>query len=159
MDFWVFFGDFFGIFKVYPKRVGSGPFPTELFDEVGETIQRTGGEFGATTGRPRRCGWLDLPQLKRSCMLNGVTHLCLTKLDVLSGLSEISLCSDHNDEGPVYKTMTGWSEDITDIRTFEDLPKAAQEYVLFIEEYIRCPITMVSVGPDRNANIFRAEFF
>ena len=147
-----------GIAKAYLTRVGSGPFVTELFDEIGETIQRTGGEFGATTGRPRRCGWLDLPQLKRSCMLNGVTHLCLTKLDVLSGLSEISLCIDHG-EKPVYKKMAGWIEDITDVRRFEELPKTCQEYVLFIEEYIRCPITMISVGPDRNANIFRADFF
>ena len=92
-------------------------------------------------------------------MLNGVTHLCLTKLDVLSGLSEISLCVDHGEEGPVYKKMLGWSEDITAVRSFEELPRTCQEYVLFVEEYIRCPITMISVGPDRNANIFRSDFF
>jgi len=148
-----------GIAKAYLTRVGSGPFATELFDQVGERIQRVGGEFGATTGRPRRCGWLDLPQLKRSCMLNGVTHLCLTKIDVLSGLSEISLCIAHEEAGPKYKTFPGWEEDITQIRNFEELPKTCQEYVLFVESFIATPITMVSVGPDRNANIFRGSFF
>jgi len=147
-----------GIAKAYLTRVGSGPFATELFDEVGETIQRVGGEFGATTGRPRRCGWLDLPQLKRSCMLNGVTHLCLTKLDVLSGLENIFVCIDHQ-EDPIYKKFSGWSEDITNIRNFEDLPQNCREYILFIEDFIKTPIKMVSVGPDRNANIFRGSFF
>jgi adenylosuccinate synthase len=148
-----------GIAKAYLTRVGSGPFLTELFDDVGTTIQNVGREFGATTGRPRRCGWLDLPQLKRSCMLNGVTHLCLTKLDVLSGLDELSVCIKHSPEGPVYKKYTGWTEDISNIRNFEDLPQACREYVLFIEQFIRCPIAMVSVGPDRSANIMRSDFF
>jgi len=92
-------------------------------------------------------------------MLNGVTHLCLTKLDILSGLSELSLCIVHSKSGPVYQTFAGWSEDISEIRTFEELPQSCKDYVLFIEKYIRCPITMLSVGPDRNANIYRADFF
>jgi adenylosuccinate synthase len=163
-------GEIFGIFKAYCTRVGSGPFPTELNDETGETLRKTGCEFGATTGRPRRCGWLDLPALKYSIMINGVTKLFMTKADVLSGFNSVKVCIAYNINGketteipfendarliPVYLEFPGWSENISSIRDHSELPPTLKKYIAFIEEQTGVPVTMVSVGPDRKETIFR----
>jgi adenylosuccinate synthase len=163
-------GEVFGIFKAYCTRVGSGPFPTELSDEIGNKIRETGHEFGATTGRPRRCGWLDLPALKYSIMINGVTKLFMTKADVLSGFNSIKVCTAYIIDGketneipydydgnikPVFKEMPGWKETITQLRDYNQLPESLKKYVDFIERQTGLPVTMVSVGPDRKENIFR----
>jgi adenylosuccinate synthase len=163
-------GAIFGIFKAYCTRVGSGPFPTELFDSTGDTLRNTGHEFGSTTGRPRRCGWLDLPALKYSIMINGITQLFMTKADVLSGFEKIKICTSYkvnhkecieipfnNDSviEPVYTDMSGWQEDISGIREFNLLPDALKIYIEFIEKQTGIPVTMVSVGPDRIETIFR----
>ncbi|GAB6057643.1 adenylosuccinate synthase [Desulfonatronum parangueonense] len=165
-------GTVLGIVKAYTTRVGSGPFPTELFDEVGERLQRQGGEFGATTGRKRRCGWLDLPLLRESVRLNGVHEVVLTKLDVLSGLDRIQICTgyDHNGktllyppqgEGlmaevqPRYEEVEGWGEDISTAVSWEDLPVAAQIYIQRIELELGVPVSIISVGPDRKQTIER----
>jgi len=154
------------IVKAYTTRVGSGPFPTELFDADGEYLQTQGHEFGATTGRKRRCGWLDLVVLKESARLNGPTELAITKLDVLSGLKEIKLCVAYDYKGeqvayppqeqngmayvtPVYETMPGWDEDITGARSWDDLPATAVAYLKRIEEITGVKVGIVSVGPDR----------
>lgn len=166
-------GDVFGIFKAYCTRVGSGPFPTELNDATGEKIRAIGREFGATTGRPRRCGWLDLPALKYSCMLNGVTQLIMTKADVLSGFDELQVCTHYLHRGekidylpydidekyvsPVYQTVKGWDEDLTGVRDSEDLPANLQEYILFIEDALQLPVTWISVGPDREQTMERVS--
>ncbi len=162
-------GDVFGIFKAYTTRVGSGPFPTELFDENGKTMSRVGNEFGATTGRPRRCGWLDLVALKYAVQINGVTQLIMMKGDVLSGFEEIKAAVAYNYKGteithfpysieeenvkPIYKTFPGWKEDLTTIKESKDLPKTLKDYVAFIEEFVGAPVKIVSVGPDRNQTI------
>ena len=154
-----------GIFKAYTTRVGSGPFPTELNDEIGQLIQNKGNEVGATTGRPRRCGWLDLPLLKYSCMINGITELHLMKLDVLSNLNEFKVCIDYVINGSVtnhipfdlsdinevlYKSFKGWvDENIEDCKSLYELPTESIEYVNFIENYLGIPIKVISVGPDR----------
>ncbi len=163
-------GDIFGIFKAYCTRVGSGPFPTELNDETGSILRKIGGEFGSTTGRPRRCGWLDLPALKYSIMINGITKLFMTKADVLSGLNTIKICTSYRVDGqeqmeipfgnnsviePVYTELPGWEKDISGIREFNKLPDALKRYIEFIESQTNLPITMVSVGPDRKETIFR----
>ncbi|MEI8226107.1 MAG: adenylosuccinate synthase [Bacteroidota bacterium] len=163
-------GDIFGIFKAYCTRVGSGPFPTELYDETGTTLRNVGREFGSTTGRPRRCGWLDLPALKYSIMINGVTKLFMTKPDVMSGFRTVKICTSYKVDGkecleipfsndsviePVYTEMTGWEEDISEIREFNKLPEALKKYIEFIEKQTSVPITLVSVGPDREETIFR----
>ena len=163
-------GNIFGIFKAYCTRVGSGPFPTELNDETGEELRKTGCEFGATTGRPRRCGWLDLPALKYSIMINGVTKLFMTKADVLSGFKTIKVCTGYNIDGketseipfetdadirPVYREFNGWDENITSLKEYSKLPEALKNYIAFIEEQTGVHITMVSVGPDRQETIFR----
>jgi adenylosuccinate synthase len=163
-------GEIFGIFKAYCTRVGSGPFPTELNDEKGELMRKTGCEFGATTGRPRRCGWLDLPALKYSIMINGVTKLFMTKSDVLSGFKSVKVCTAYNINGkvtseipfdndlplnPVYKEFPGWNENISALRDYSDLPERLKEYIGFIEEQTGVSVTMVSVGPDRKETIFR----
>jgi adenylosuccinate synthase len=164
-------GEVFGIFKAYCTRVGSGPFPTELNDETGEKIRAIGREFGATTGRPRRCGWLDLPALKYSCMLNGVTQLIMTKADVLSGFDEIQVCTHYLYDGekidylpfdidakyvnPIYQSIKGWSEDLTGVRDCEDLPESLMNYIQFIESELSIPITWISVGPDREQTMQR----
>jgi len=162
--------DIIGIVKAYTTRVGRGPFPTELFDEIGDTIQAKGAEFGATTGRRRRCGWLDLVLLRNSIRLNSLTGLVITKLDVLDGLSSLEICTGYDCEGrmindfpaslkvleicqPVYETMPGWSEDITKVRKFEDLPQNAKNYLARIEELTETPINIVSVGPGREETI------
>ncbi len=157
--------DVFGIFKAYTTRVGSGPFPTELFDKDGERMGKIGNEFGATTGRPRRCGWLDLVALKYSCKINGVTKLMMMKSDVLSGFKSIKVCTSYKYRGstidhmpydigdntlkPIYKELNGWDEDITEIRDFKNLPKNLKNYISYLEKELEIPITIISVGPDR----------
>ena len=145
-----------GITKAYTTRVGEGPFATELFDSNAEQLAKVGHEFGATTGRPRRCGWLDLKALETIVFINSVTNLCLTKLDVLDGFDEIKVCVDYDEnEQPIYKTFSGWKQDTSKARSFEDLPEAAQDYILFIEQALDCPIDIVSVGPSREQTIYR----
>jgi adenylosuccinate synthase len=164
-------GDAFGIFKAYTTRVGSGPFPTELFDEDGKTISRVGNEVGATTGRPRRCGWLDLIALKYAIEINGITHLIMTKGDVLSGFKTIKVCTAYNYKGkeihhlpyniepenvtPVFTEFKGWKEDITEMKDASQFPKELKEYIEFLEKELETPISVVSVGPDRNQTIHR----
>ena len=160
-----------GIFKAYCTRVGSGPFPTELHDEVGEKIRKEGGEFGATTGRPRRCGWIDLPALRYAIMINGVTQLNMTKADVLSIFDTIQVCThyDYNGEridylpydqhperlSPVYTEVPGWKQDLTGMRSLDELPAELHDYVAFLERNLDVPITIISVGPDRTQTIPR----
>ena len=155
----------FGIFKAYTTRVGSGPFPTELFDDDGQRMGKVGNEFGATTGRPRRCGWLDLVALKYSCKINGVTKLMMMKSDVLSGFKTIKVCTSYEYRGseidylpydigddslkPIYKEFEGWDEDITGIRDFNSLPKNLKNYISYLEKELEIPIGIISVGPDR----------
>ena len=157
-----------GIFKAYCTRVGSGPFITELDDEVGEELRRIGSEFGATTGRPRRCGWLDLPALKYSVMINGVTELNIMKADVLSHFDEIKMCLGYMVDGqytdkltynisdtaiPIYREFRGWNKEISNAQSYDILPEELKEYINFIQEYVGVPITRISVGPDRNQTI------
>ncbi|MGB0185892.1 MAG: adenylosuccinate synthase [Flavobacteriaceae bacterium] len=162
----------FGIFKAYTTRVGSGPFPTELFDENGETMSRVGHEFGATTGRARRCGWLDLVALRYACQVNGVTQLMMMKADVLSGFKTLKVCTAYNYKGkeikhlpynieaenvsPIYSNFKGWEEDLTSMDSVDTLPKALMEYIEFLENELQIPIKIVSVGPDRKQTIFRS---
>ena len=163
--------DVFGIFKAYTTRVGSGPFPTELFDENGETMSRVGHEFGATTGRPRRCGWLDLVALRYACQVNGVTQLIMMKADVLSGFKTLKVCTAYNYKGqeithlpytiesenvtPIYTDFNGWDEDLTSMDSVDTLPQTLIEYIEFLENELQIPIKIVSVGPDRKQTIFR----
>ncbi len=145
-----------GITKAYTTRVGEGPFPTELFDSNGEELAKVGHEFGATTGRPRRCGWLDLKALNTIIFINSVTNLCITKLDVLDGFNNIKVCIDYDDdEQPIYKIFSGWKEDTSNIRSFDALPEAAKNYISFIEETLDCPVGIVSVGPSRDQTIYK----
>ena len=161
-----------GIQKAYVTRVGEGPFPTELNDATGELLRTSGGEFGVTTGRPRRCGWQDIPVLRESARLNGLTDVALTKLDVLSGFDTIQICVAYEYKGkrmdyppqeqgaldlvsPVYESMPGWKEDITACKTWDELPEAARAYEQRLEQLSGVPVSMVSVGPDRNQTIFR----
>ncbi len=164
-------GDVFGIFKAYTTRVGSGPFPTELFDGDGERMSKIGHEFGATTGRPRRCGWLDLVALKYAVQVNGVTQLMMMKGDVLSGFETLKVCTSYNYKGnevshlpyniedhnvsPIYTEFKGWKEDLTSMTHEESLPKEMSEYIKFIEDFVEVPIKIVSVGPDRKQTIMR----
>ena len=164
-------GEVFGIFKAYTTRVGSGPFPTELFDENGETMGRVGHEFGATTGRSRRCGWLDLVALRYACQVNGVTQLMMMKADVLSGFKSLKVCTAYNYKGniihhlpynvepqnitPIYTDFEGWEEDLTKMTNESTLPKALNAYIDFLEKELQIPIKVVSVGPDRKQTIFR----
>ncbi|MEY4450192.1 MAG: hypothetical protein RLZZ304_567, partial [Actinomycetota bacterium] len=162
------------IVKAYTTRVGSGPFPTELFDDNGEFLRATGHEYGTTTGRPRRCGWYDAPIARYSARINGVTDFVLTKLDVLTGLKEIPVCvayevdvkrfdempvsqSDFHHAKPIYENFPGWSEDISVCRTFEELPKNAQDYVLMLERISGARISAIGVGPARDAIIVRHD--
>ncbi|MDO4895439.1 adenylosuccinate synthase [Moraxella sp.] len=158
-----------GITKAYTTRVGSGPFPTELFDEVGAHLAKVGHEFGATTGRARRCGWFDAVSLRRAVVLNSMSGICLTKLDVLDGLAEIKIATDYRvpqeevagavdaqfyeQVEPVYETLAGWSESTIGITKFEDLPTNAQAYIKRIEELVGCPVDIISTGPDRDETI------
>jgi adenylosuccinate synthase len=155
----------FGIFKAYTTRVGSGPFPTELFDSNGERMGKVGNEFGATTGRSRRCGWLDLVALKYSCQINGVTKLMMMKSDVLSGFKSIKVCTSYEYKAkeirympydisdsslkPIYEEFEGWDDDITRINDFDKLPVNLKKYISYIEKDLNIPITVISVGPDR----------
>jgi len=159
-----------GVVKAYTTRVGLGPFPTELFDEIGDSIQKKGSEFGATTGRKRRCGWLDIILLKNAVYLNGLTGLVITKLDILDGLESIKICTGYEYKGealndfpaslkvlaeckPIYETLPGWLEDITNIREMEDLPQNTKNYLNRISEMTETPIHIVSVGPARDETI------
>lgn len=165
-------GEVYGIFKAYCTRVGSGPFPTELLDEVGEEIRQAGREFGSTTGRPRRCGWVDVPSLKYSIMLNGVTQLNMMKADVLTEFDTIRVCTHyklasgeitdrlpHSLDGetiePIYEDLPGWKVDLNQIKSLEGLPSAFMNYITYLEEQLEVPITVVSVGPDRKSTIKR----
>ena len=166
-----------GVAKAYTTRVGNGPFPTELDNDLGEKIRQVGGEFGATTGRPRRTGWLDLVSLKHACMINGINNLVITKLDVLTGLETLKIATRYKTEDgkiidyftssttklyqyePVYEELKGWKEDITMARSYDELPENAQKYIEFIEEYLGINVCLVSVGPERNQNIIRKELF
>ncbi|MGW9686846.1 adenylosuccinate synthase [Flagellimonas sp. 2504JD1-5] len=164
-------GRVLGIFKAYTTRVGSGPFPTELFDNDGETMGRVGNEFGATTGRARRCGWLDLVALKYAVQINGVTELMMMKADVLSGFKNIKVCTAYKYKGeeiqhlpyniesenitPVYTELKGWAKDLTKMTKAEELPSALNDYIAYLEEQLNVPIKIVSVGPDRVQTINR----
>ncbi len=163
-------GNVIGIFKAYCTRVGSGPFPTELENEEGEILRKQGHEFGATTGRPRRCGWLDLPALKYAVMLNGVTELIITKADVLTGFDTIKVCTHYKLNGkeinylpyeineplePVFKKIKGWKEDISKIDVYDQLPTEFKDYLNYIENEVKVPIKIISVGPDREQTILR----
>lgn len=145
-----------GISKAYTTRVGEGPFLTELFDQDGEHLARKGNEFGATTGRPRRCGWLDLVSLKKTVFMNSVTDLCITKLDVLDELKEIKICIQYNNLGePIYQKMEGWQSITEGISNYEMLPQNAKKYIEFIEKFIECKATTISTGPSRDQTIHR----
>lgn len=164
-------GEVFGIFKAYCTRVGSGPFPTELFDETGKRIRDLGHEYGAVTGRERRCGWIDLVALKYSIMINGVTQLIMMKSDVLDDFDEIKVCVaykikgkettqfpfsiDENAIEPVYVTLPGWKTDMTRFKSESEFPQAFSEYVKFLEKELETPITIISIGPDREQTIER----
>ncbi len=163
----------YGITKAYCTRVGSGPFPTELDNEKGEQLRAQGKEFGATTGRPRRCGWIDLPALKYASMLSGLTDLIVTKIDVMNNLEEFSACTEYDINGtqtqelpydlgqanlaPVYKVFPGWQKDIGDIHNFDDLPSEITNYVAFLESYLNVPITILSTGPGREEFILKEQ--
>ena len=166
-----------GVAKAYTTRVGNGPFPTELNDEIGEEMRKVGHEFGATTGRPRRCGWLDLVSLKHATMINGINNLVITKLDVLSGMPTLKIATKYKTEDgkiidyftssttklynyePIYEELEGWTEDITHARTYDDLPANAKKYIEFIEKHLGINVYLVSVGPERTQNIIRKELF
>lgn len=165
-----------GITKAYTTRVGSGPFPTELHDQLGIDLQKKGGEFGATTGRPRRCGWLDLVALKYAIRTNGLTSIALMKMDVLSGLDEIKICTayktadgivdefpmsswDITEAEPVYETLKGWSEEIDGVKDYKDLPQSAKDYVQFIAEKTDTPVDVVSIGPSREQTLWLSPLF
>ncbi|MEN9336294.1 MAG: Adenylosuccinate synthetase [Bacteroidota bacterium] len=163
--------DVFGIFKAYTTRVGSGPFPTELFDEVGATMAKVGNEFGSVTGRQRRCGWLDLVALKYAIQINGVTQLMMMKGDVLSGFDTLKVCTAYNYNGetihhlpyiieeenvtPIYTEFKGWNADLTGLTTYDSLPQELKDYIAFIEQEVEVPIKVISVGPDRKQTIMR----
>jgi len=159
-----------GVCKAYTTRVGNGPFPTELKDNIGETIRKNGYEYGSTTGRPRRCGWLDLVALKYSVMINGIQSLAITKIDVLSEFEELKVCTDYELNGsttrnfitesqvlekakPIYKTLEGWKTKLNGITKFHDLPKKLVNYLKYIEDYVECPIKIISTSPDREDTI------
>lgn len=166
-----------GVAKAYCTRVGNGPFPSELNDELGEKIRQVGHEFGATTGRPRRAGWLDLVSLKHACMINGINNLVITKLDVLTGIKNLKIVTKYKTEDnkiidyftssttklydyePIYEVLDGWDEDITKARSYEELPENAKKYIEFIENYLGINVYLVSVGPERSQNIIRKDLF
>ncbi|MHA8070651.1 adenylosuccinate synthase [Aquirufa ecclesiirivi] len=167
-------GEVFGIFKAYATRVGSGPFPTELEDEVGESMRQEGREFGSTTGRPRRCGWIDLPALKYAMMINGVTQLIMMKADVLNIFEEILVCTAYEmPDGtvtdhipfeitdikvkPIYASLPGWHCSLEGMRDFNELPAELTNYIAFLEKYLNLPINFISTGPDREACVLRGS--
>ena len=147
------------VVKAYTTRVGSGPFITELFDENGKVLSDRGHEYGATTGRERRCGWLDLVALKRSIIINGFTGICLTKLDVLDTLKKIKVCTEYKNNKPVYKEYEGWQQSISGIKNFDDLPENTKIYIKDIEKYLNIPIDIISNGPGREENIIIKQVF
>lgn len=165
-------GDVIGIFKAYCTRVGSGPFPTELDNEVGQEIRTIGHEYGATTGRDRRCGWIDLPALKYACMINGATQLAMMKADVLDSFAAIQVCTHYEVNGekidylpyditdleiePVYKELKGWNKDLTQMKAMSEAPQEFLDYITYLEAELNVPITIVSVGPDREQTIMRS---
>ena len=144
-----------GISKAYCTRVGEGPFLTELFDDNAKMLAEKGHEFGATTGRPRRCGWIDLLALKKAVFTNSVTNICLTKLDVMDEFKTIEACVDYQNGEPVYKSFEGWNSNTVGTTQFSELPEKAQEYINFIESFVECPISYVSTGPSRDQTILR----
>ncbi len=164
-------GRVFGVFKAYCTRVGSGPFPSELHDEIGDVLRKKGNEFGSTTGRPRRCGWIDIPSLKYSIMLNGVTDLVMMKADVLDELDEIGVCTEYLIDGtsynypryetindtvkPVFTYLKGWKSLITKHKKWQELPDGFKDYILYLENSLNVPISVVSLGPERNQTIIR----
>jgi len=162
-------GEVFGIFKAYSTRVGAGPFPVELFDETGDRIREIGHEYGAVTGRNRRCGWVDLVALKYAIMVNGVTQLIMMKSDVLDGFETIRACVAYQKDGQrvtdmpydtqgwtaVYQDLPGWQEDLTQMTAEEQFPEAFRNYIAFLEAELHTPITIISVGPDRAQTIIR----
>ena len=164
-------GEVIGISKAYCTRVGAGPFPSELHDATGERLRAAGAEFGATTGRPRRCGWIDLPQLRYSVILNGVTQIALTKIDVLDAFEEIGVCTHYRIDGrdtdelpfdladdrvePVYETFPGWATDLSAATDVDELPRAAREFIGMLEDRLGVPVTLVSTGPEREALLVR----
>lgn len=165
-------GKVFGICKAYCTRVGSGPFPTELFDADGEELRQKGREFGSTTGRPRRCGWLDIPALRYACMLNGVTHLMLMKIDVMNGFGRIRVCDAYEINGqrtmnvpydmeeriiPLYSDYEGWLQDVGGVDDYEALPQRMKDYIAMIEQKTGLPVAVVSTSPDRKDTIIRME--
>ena len=166
-------GEVIGITKAYCTRVGSGPFPSELDNEVGEKLRKEGFEFGSTTGRSRRCGWIDLVQLKYTIMLNGVTQIVLTKIDVLNIFNEIGVCTSYSVNGKEYNTIPfdinsleivpnvtmfkGWNTDLKDAMTFSQLPKQAQSFVQYLEKQLNTKISIISTSPDRNSLVFKTE--
>ena len=164
--------DVFGIFKAYCTRVGSGPFPTELNDDIGDHLGKVGNEFGATTGRARRCGWIDLPALRYAININGVTQLMMMKSDVLSGIDKIKVCThyefnesgtridylpfeDNNNLKPIYKELKGWDMNLMDLKNLSDAPSEVHEYISYLENELNVPIKIISVGPDRKQTFFR----
>tara|TARA_B100000963_G_C22615831_1_gene667304 strand:+ start:556 stop:1827 length:1272 start_codon:yes stop_codon:yes gene_type:complete len=160
-----------GVFKAYTTRVGSGPFPSEISNEISEKISKVGKEFGATTGRPRRCGWLDLISLKYAVDINGVTELAMMKSDVMSGIDKIKICTSYEQYGkeisrmpfslnsgnltPIYTEFSGWQEDITEAKNESQLPKNLKKYISFIEEKLEVPVKIISLGPERDQTIYR----
>ena len=142
-----------GVVKAYATRVGEGPFTTELFDKDGDEIAKRGNEFGATTGRPRRCGWLDLVALKKAIFINSVDSLCITKADVLDTFENINVCIDYDGENPVYKSFEGWQEDTSQLSSYDELPQKLKDYIKFIEEFVNCKVSIISVGPSREQSI------
>jgi adenylosuccinate synthase len=157
-----------GVAKAYTTRVGEGPFPTELNNEIGDLIRTAGGEFGTTTGRPRRCGWFDAVILKHSIRINGMTGIALNKLDTLTGIKKLQICTEYTTSKdfppdiaelekaePIYTELDGWDEDITAVRNFDDLPKNARLYVETIEKVCGCPVKIVGVGASRDQIIMR----
>lgn len=166
-------GEVFGIFKAYCTRVGSGPFPTEQLNNDGENMQKKGNEFGATTGRKRRCGWIDLPALKYAININGITQLMMMKADVLSGFNGIKVCTHYEYKGsnidylpytinkdnitPVYKELNSWEQEINHLNDIKDIPSELGNYIHYLEEQLGVPIVIVSIGPDRKQTLFREE--
>jgi len=164
-------GKVYGVFKAYCTRVGSGPFPSELFDEVGQKLRDNGHEYGSTTGRPRRCGWLDLPALKYAIMIDGVTDLIITKADVMDDFDEIKVCTSYQYQGkeldylpyeiaeddmqPQYTSLKGWKSDITKIQNLNEIPQELKDYIKFVEDKVATPITVVSTGPDRKQTMIK----
>ena len=158
-----------GVVKAYVTRVGEGPMPTEIYDELGEYIAKTGGEVGATIGRPRRCGWFDGVLMKRIIQTNSISGLCLTKIDVLDGLDEIKICRAYKDESdsifgecmnlenvnPIYETLSGWESPTKNLTKYEELPSEAKDFISYIEDICEVPVKIISTGPDDQSTIVR----